>query len=139
MSLRIEIARQQTAFEPGEDLAGTVSWQFDSPPRGIELRLFWFTRGKGTEDVGVAQTLPFDRPAPEESRPFRLRLPDAPLSFSGKLISLVWALELVAAPSKEVARVELVAAPGKRELQLESVPGADPKEKLSAWRARHGR
>lgn len=129
MSLHIEIERNRTAFEPGEELTGTAGWTLDKPPRSVELRLFWFTRGKGTEDAGVVETVRFDQPMLEETRSFRLRLPDAPYSFSGKLISLVWALELVADPSKAVTRKEFVIAPGGRELLLPGVSTGEPSKR----------
>ena len=121
--LRIEIDENREASEPGAELTGTVSWSMSQPPRSMELRLFWFTRGKGTEDAGVVQTVAFDHPLPDEKRSFRLRLPEAPYSFSGKLISLLWALELVAQPSKAMVRREIVIAPGGREVRLDSLPG----------------
>jgi hypothetical protein len=135
-ALFIELRPDRTAFEPGEELAGAVRWQLDTPPRAVELRLFWFTRGKGTEDAGVVETVRFDGPLPEEIRSFRFRLPAAPCSFSGKLISLIWALELVAEPSKEVARREIVVAPGGQEVRLDSVPEEDSPKRFFLWRKR---
>lgn len=120
--LRIRTPGDRTAFEPGEAITGAVYWSLASPPRAIELRLFWFTRGKGTEDFAVADTQRFESPLAEEARPFRLQLPEAPYSFSGKLISLVWALELVVEPSGGIERLELVVAPGGREVLLGTVP-----------------
>jgi hypothetical protein len=120
--LHIELNQERAAFEPGEELTGKVRWQFDQAPRKLELRLFWFTRGQGTEDAGVLETVRFDSPKPEEFRPFRLRLPSGPYSFSGKLFSVAWALELLATPAKEVARVEFVMGPGGQQVQLETLP-----------------
>lgn len=65
---------------------------------------------------------------PQETRAFRFQLPEAPYSFSGKLISLAWALELIAYPSKEVVRREIVLAPGGSEVRLESVQPIDVKQ-----------
>ena len=120
--LKIELRTARTNFAPGEELAGTASWILDQTPRAMELRLFWFTKGEGNEDVGVVETVRFDHPAAQESRPFRLQLPELPYSFSGKLITLAWALELVAEPSQMVTRVEIVVAPDGRVVQLQ---GAD--------------
>ena len=119
--LTIEIREGRSNFEPREEVMGTAGWKLDQTPRAVELRLFWFTRGKGTEDAGVVETVRFDRPMSEETRSYRFRLPEMPYSFSGKLISLIWALELVAEPSKEVARVEITVAPGGREVRLNSI------------------
>ncbi|MDB6015772.1 MAG: hypothetical protein JWR19_261 [Pedosphaera sp.] len=134
--LKIDISQVRTAFQPGEELMGTASWKLDQPPRAVELRLFWFTRGKGTEDAGMVETVRFDRPASQEMRPFRFKLPDAPYSFSGTLISLIWALELVAEPSKAVARVEIVVAPDGQEVRLDSVPESETGKIAMSWGTR---
>jgi hypothetical protein len=134
--LSINFGQDRVAFEPGEEVAGTAFWRLDQPPRALELRLFWFTRGKGTEDAGVAETVRFDQPMPEETRAFRFRLPEAPYSFSGTLISLIWALELVVEPSKEVVRREITIAPGGREVRLDRVLTSDTKKPLFLWGAR---
>jgi hypothetical protein len=120
--LKIALEKDRDAYEPEEQIAGSVTWIADESPHAVELRLFWFTRGKGTEDVGLVETLKFDQPLPQEMRTFRLRLPAAPYSFSGKLISLVWALELIVYPSKEVLRREIEMGPLGREVRLESLP-----------------
>jgi hypothetical protein len=85
------------------------------------LRLFWFTRGKGIEDVSIVENLRLGQPLAQETRSFRFRLPQAPYSCSGTLISIVWALELIAYPSKTVTRQEIVVGPGRKAVQLESV------------------
>lgn len=117
----IELDQEQKGFEPGAELTGKVRWRLEKQPRSVELRLFWFTRGKGTEDVGLVQALQFEQPHPEEQRSFRFTLPAAPYSFSGKLISLVWALELVTQPASAVARKEIVVGPGGKETELGQV------------------
>ena len=119
--LTIELTDDRTNFAPGEEVSGTVSWSTEQTGEKLELRLFWFTRGKGTEDAGIVEKIQFDRPSPHETRPFRFHLPAGPYSFSGRLISLVWALELVASGSKTVVRRELEVGPDRREVRLESV------------------
>ena len=120
--LSIELAEDRAGFAPGEEIRGNVTWSTDNPSQTIELRLFWFTRGKGTEDAGIVDTLPFDQPLPHETRPFRFVLPAGPYSFSGQLVSLVWALELIANVSKTVVRREIEVGPDRREVRLDSVP-----------------
>jgi hypothetical protein len=51
---------------------------------------------------------------------FRFKLPDSPYSFSGKLVSLAWAIEAVAQPGERSARAEIVIAPGGKEVRLET-------------------
>lgn len=116
--LKIELNDDRQAFEPGEELAGNASWGSDKRIDRLELRLFWFTRGKGIEDAGMAQTLRFEQPLPQETRAFQFQLPDAPYSFSGQLISLVWALELIGYPSKDVIRRESLPTTGIAQLWI---------------------
>jgi hypothetical protein len=114
--LRIELAGGRTAFTPGELLSGRVSWRVPESPASVELRLFWYTSGKGTQDVGVVDTSSFASPRADDGRDFTLPLPREPYSFSGKLISIVWALELIVEPGGHVERREFVLAPWGREV-----------------------
>ena len=130
-TLKIELFEDQTAFQPGEEVQGKVFWTSEQPPQRIELRLFWFTKGKGTEDAGIVETVPFDQPLVSETRAFRFRLPAAPYSFSGSLISLVWALELIVYPSKQMVRREIEVGPGRCEVKLE--PVVIPQSRAQRW------
>ena len=116
--LKLAVRDDRREFRPGEEIHGAAGWQLDRAPKSAEVRLFWRTRGKGTEDVGVVETVRFEHPQSEEARPFCFKLPDAPYSFSGKLISLLWGLELVLSPGDETAQVELVVSPTGREILL---------------------
>ena len=117
-TLHIELDAAQTEYPPGQEMSGTLRWNFDERPDKVELRLFWYTRGKGDEDTGLAENLPFESPTPSETRMFRFVLPNGPYSFSGRLISLIWAVEAVAEPGDHVARVEITVSPTGREIAL---------------------
>lgn len=131
-ALTIELTDDRTNYAPGEAVSGTVSWSAEQAGEKLELRLFWFTRGKGTEDAGIVEKIQFDRPSLHETRAFQFRLPVGPYSFSGQLISLVWALELVAGPSKTVVRREIEVGPDRREVRLEAVrSAAGPQSRLT--------
>ena len=115
--LDIEIENGRVAFRPGEEIRGKVKWDFDENPQRLELSLFWRTEGKGTQDTGVAQTITFDNPGGFDQRDFRLRAPDGPCSFSGRLISIIWALELVEpSKGKDYVRKEIVISPTGEEV-----------------------
>lgn len=116
--LKILLRDERLNYRPGETIEGVAGWRLDQPPKGVELRLFWFTRGKGTEDVGVVNSMNFSSPQPEEGRKFSFTLPPDPWSFSGQLVSVIWALELVAQPGNHSTRVEIVVSPTGREIQL---------------------
>ena len=120
--ITIETADGRDAFRPGEELRGTVTWELDEPATGVEVRLFWYTRGKGTQDVKVVKVNRFNTAGLRRGRhDFRFLLPESPYSFSGKLVSLVWALEAIAEPGERTAKLDLVVAPGAKEIQLQGV------------------
>jgi hypothetical protein len=123
--LKIAVREDHTQFLPGDEIIAAAYWNLDGPPKSVEARLFWFTRGKGTQDVNVVETFRFDHPLVEEARPVRFRLPEAPYSFSGKLVSLIWALELVVEPGSESARIELTVSPTGEEINLDR-PSVSP-------------
>lgn len=118
-TLRIELTDGRTAFTPGQPISGRASWRVGDAPASAELRLFWYTSGKGTQDVGVIDTVVFAAPRADDRRDFTLVLPREPYSFSGRLISLSWALELVLEPGSRVERQELVLSPTGREVVID--------------------
>lgn len=116
--LHLEIAGGRTSFRPGEIVTGSAAWDLSAAPPSAEVRLFWRTEGKGTTDTGTADAVRFDAPAARDRRDFRFTLPGSPYSFSGKLISLVWAVELVVGPKDAAARAGLVLSPTGSEIRL---------------------
>ena len=116
--LIIEINHNQEAFSPDDTIKGKVSWELSKQPESVFLRLFWYTKGKGTEDIDVVSEISFDYPHPKETRPFEIKLPISPYSFSGKLVSLIWALELVTDNPDAAIQKEIVIAPYGQEINL---------------------
>lgn len=116
--LRIELAGGKSAFTPGEPLSGHVAWRLNDAPSSAELRLFWYTSGKGTQDVGVVSTMTFASPQAQDQRSFTLPLPREPYSCSGQLISVAWAVELILEPGGHVERHEFVLSPTQKEIVL---------------------
>ncbi len=123
--LEVTLAGGRAAFAPGEEIEATAVWQLDEEPKSLEVRLFWFTAGKGDRDseLVVGESI---EPSLGGHRTCRFRLPElAPASFSGKLVSLLWAIELVAEPGSRAGRVELIVSPTGRELLLYDGSGGD--------------
>ena len=119
--LRLGIRDNRKEFSPGDEIAGAALWELDEAPESAEVSLVWNTRGKGTEDAEVAEIVYFDVPNAGDTRDFKLKIPNGPYTFSGKLISLVWALELVLQPGDHLERVEITIAPGGREVVLPTI------------------
>lgn len=124
--IQVETRDGITSFRPGDEVSGRAWWQLDRPPQEVVARLFWYTRGKGTQDITVIQEETFPAPGEQDQRKFGFLLPEGPFSFSGSLISLIWAVEVVAQPGDESARVEITVSPTGDEIRVAPVeaPGA---------------
>ena len=124
--LRIALHDDKTVFAPRETIRGVVEWNLDADPRRLDLSLFWYTAGKGTRDVGMVRNVWFDNPGVHGSKDFSFTLPEGPYSFSGKLISVIWAIELTCSPGSETSRREIMLSPTGREILLGSVAPQRP-------------
>lgn len=120
--LRIDLENDARNFQPGEEVSGRVIWSGGDKVESAFLRLFWHTSGKGDRDYHIEAEEKFGGSS-AGSQPFRFLLPEGPYSFSGKLISLIWALELVVLPSGETKKVDIVVAPNGREVRIVSPLG----------------
>ena len=118
MMLTLDTSDGRTWFKPGELIEGRASWHFEEEVDAIEVRLFWYTSGKGSQDVGIVRVLRTERPDTSGFREFSIRVPEAPYSFSGKLITLAWGIELVAVPSGETERLDILIGPRPVEVDI---------------------
>ncbi len=119
--LSIHLQNDETVFSPGQSLQGAIQYRFETEPEYLELSLFWYTSGKGTRDIGVVETRRFEDPGTLGSKDFAFTLPEGPYSFSGRLISLSWLLELTSSSGSRTVRHEIVVSPTGEEIVLESV------------------
>lgn len=117
-------------FRPGEKIEGGAGWSLPTPPRSLEVRLFWFTSGKGTRDTRTDQVHRFVSPAAQEVQSFAFLAPEVPWSCDGRLLSVQWALELVLNDGQEVARFPLSISPTGRPWVL---PAAPPNTANGPW------
>jgi hypothetical protein len=124
--LRIDLDGDERWYLPWGTIDGRAVWRLDETPEAIELALFWRTSGKGTEDVEVVDSIRFEAAGVAGERAFSFQLPGGPYSFSGSLITLAWAVELVALPSGRAERVDVVLAPTPVEVRLTGL-GREPR------------
>ena len=112
-------------FVLGEEISGRVEWSGgDSsvdPNRQVsaEVRLFFYTSGKGSRDVEIVATHRMEGIGESGESEFRMKIPEAsPPSFSGQLVSLEWALEFQIETSGETERCEITVSPTGQEISL---------------------
>lgn len=129
---------EKVCYRPGEAIRGTAQWSGSPSTKSVQLLLFYHTEGKGTRDVVIQESITFDNLSTMDSQAFEFTLPSQPWSFSGRLLSVRWALELVVKGAKrkekELAQVGLLVSPTGKEITLydhEALP--DPKEEKKTW------
>ena len=109
--LKIEMSDDRLAFMPGQTIQGRFVWTLDRDVQAVEVRLIWFTHGKGTQDVSIVATRRVEKPARSGQDAFEFKLPVGPYSFTGKLITLSWALELLTLPGDQAERIDFILSP----------------------------
>lgn len=123
--ISIRLGQSDAAYAPGDSIHGEVTWTEQERTKTIEARLIWYTLGFGSRDLQIVDRTVWDA-TPEGRGRFDFQAPRQPYSFSGRLISLVWAVEVVTLPSKKAESATLVIAPERREIDLSKVQGDDP-------------
>ena len=127
-SISIQLDQENSEFQTGTTISGKVIWSAAATKK-IELRLFWFTEGRGTQDIELIEERNWDAQAQGE-QPFEFTLPTEPYSFSGRLISLQWALEAVTLPKENATtRKVFTLSPNGKELVLSSVENPQTTDK----------
>ena len=121
MNLALRLNQDAHTLVPGQVIDGVAGWQLDAAPRSAELRLFWFTEGRGSCDVGVVEVVTLPANQATLSGTFRFTLPAAPYSFYGQLVALKWAIELIVNDGKLVERLDLVVSPWVEQVSLKKV------------------
>ncbi|MGJ8726489.1 MAG: hypothetical protein ACSHYB_18235 [Roseibacillus sp.] len=116
----IEIELDHFHHQPFQELKGKVRITTPTPPEGMELRVFWFTRGRGDEEASIIHRLKLE--TAQALTNFSWKLPAAPYSFAGKLITLAWAIEVVDENEQSLDLVPFLLSPSGEEVQLEAIP-----------------
>lgn len=119
--ISIELDSQTKTFQPGDKISGTVTWE-DLTETKLETRLIWYTQGKGDRDVGFIDVHRVESPPPSGKARFDFTAPNRPYSYSGKLTSLIWAVEALTFPNKIAEQAKLTISPGGNEIVLTPLP-----------------
>jgi len=113
----IHMRNNHTRFRPGDRIEGVAVWQLDESPRFAAVRLFWYTEGKGSRDIGVISEDKIESPPAVGKIDFSFTAPTLPHSYAGRLISFIWAVELEI-PKANPARQSLEISPTAETLRL---------------------
>ncbi len=103
---------------PAMSLECTVNWQCQDEPGMLHIKLLYYTEGKGTQDIVIVNEQSWKSPGRSGTKNVRFTLPDHPYSFSGKYISLAWAIEALIEPGDEHARQTFIMSPSGQEIIL---------------------
>jgi len=106
------------AYAPGDLIEGTISWSIDEPPEKFSVSLLFESRGKGTPQREVYQLNDNVAPNKNGKFPFSFTAPDWPWSFSGKLISLLWILQVTDESSNDASEANIIISPTRAEMDL---------------------
>lgn len=117
--LLIKLDSQQGYYAPGDLITGTIrAAELPSDTHRLAIRLLWFTTGKGTRDVNTYFEIVQAAGPTTSAHAFEFIAPHRPLSFSGQLVSLQWAIEVVAFPSKQSSLARIVITHSDAEITL---------------------
>ena len=87
----------------------------------MQLRVAWNTSGPGHDRFGLAERETFVPEGRSGEKELSITLPEEPYSFSGGVLLIIWAFELIEFPSRESTRVVFVMGPGGKEVIADSL------------------
>lgn len=108
------------SFLPGDTLSGEIIWEFVTPPDSLYVSLGWWTSGRGERDERVVAEQEWKSPGTIGKESFVLQIPESIIpSFSGRLVSLEWGIQVSAKGVKIDDVVEIVTiSPTKKEIDI---------------------
>lgn len=124
--LDLELTDEAKVYRPGDVVRGIVRWSTAQSPRRLAAQLVWWTEGKGNRDSAVGVRQEWEYPSAEGEKSFELTVPAGPLTYHGRLISILWGLEVVAESPDGSTRAELTISPTGEPITPD--PACDPEE-----------
>ena len=95
----IDIHLAESQVRLGRTVSGSATWHTDKAPDRVAARVGWVTEGRGDRDDEYFDEASLDVGQSEFGRPdrfdFTLQIPpDGPLSYDGKILRIVWVVEV---------------------------------------------
>lgn len=110
----------EKTIRPGDTLHGEILWDLESPPKSLYLSFGWWTSGRGDRDEFVVADREWEDPRKIGKEAFSFPVPPIVVpSFSGRLISVEWGLQLSANGSPLDDVIEpLIISPTLQEIDI---------------------
>ena len=128
--MEINVDYQNTEYTPGDTISGKVKWSPNmvegEKNKHVVLNLFYYTSGRGAKDIYIVENLSWNKSQLEAD--FSFVLPEKPYGFSGQLITLQWALELIVS-SKSTMLYEFNLSPTGQQIVLEKLKDSNSRLK----------
>ncbi len=107
-------------IRPGKTFHGNILWDLESAPRSIHLGFGWWTSGRGDRDEVPLDHCEWTTPSSIGKEPFSFTVPELVVpSFSGRLISVEWGIQLSAQGVRVDDIVEILTiSPLRREINI---------------------
>lgn len=135
--MNVSLCREDGVYEAGGQL--TAKWRISRIPleevQGVEVSVLWHTEGKGDEDLHVHHfqrlvETQIRRSGLADQQSLRCDLPRTPLSYHGRLISVLWCirLRLFLAGGREIVAEQpfhLVAAGSRPQIAVGAQPDSE--------------
>jgi hypothetical protein len=109
MTAAITLRNSDNRVKPNGRVEGVVSWDPASAPAWLELRLVWHTEGKGTREVMVVGRVPLTDVRVANQRTFSFTLPAMPYTYHGRILSIMWSVDLFGPSRRLLQREEQLA------------------------------
>jgi hypothetical protein len=106
----IALHRSEGTFLPKDRVAGYARWDLEHAPRWLEVRIAWHTEGKGTKEHTIVGRERWQDLSPNDRRDFVFTLPEMPYTYHGRVLSILWSVDLIAPSRLPWRREERVAS-----------------------------
>lgn len=129
--LSVELDNSKSHFSPGESISGTAKWNLSGECGDAEVHLLWYTEGKGTRDADILESLTKPNSSNVGELKFHWKLPHSPYSYSGKLLSILWKVELIIDGVDEIGEASFTLTPNAG--SFSSMPREEEVQGKEGW------
>ena len=117
--IQISFVSGNNNFLPREEIQLLIAWELPELKEDkMEVQLFWYTNGCGIEDLEIIETKNIKITSVIGQKEILFNAPPYPYSFSGKHVSLIWAIEAVYDKAKISSMANFDITPFRKKIVL---------------------